>query len=490
MFLDPLYNLLNAAIGRKQDFEQLIESRDISRIKQQMDDHSLQISDAMREYNPKLHRINLREDKIIMDKKGNFKRKIKRWKLPVDYPKYINEVALVFIYGQPPKWGQTSEGTDDAFKAFNDLVRKTHFNAKLRQCKRIAGACTQSAMLFRVFRNEDGKADCQIKVLNPMKGDEIYTRWDQYDNIISMGWGYYLNEGGTTSYRFDLFTRDTIYHCKQGGIGGWDVVPEENLIGKIPLILFQQDKEWAGAEPLIYREEYIASRTADTNDYFADPMLILDADIVKNMPEKDDENKTLIKKSGESTQAAAGYLTWDSAPQSKKDEIEWLQNHILSKTFTPNIDFENMKSLSNVTGKALKQMMVLANIKASKHKETHDELLQRAGNLMRAIIGNVLDVSLASQCENLDLTHEFQDPFGEDIAEVIDNLTKAKDAGIVSTETAVEKSPLTDDPQREMERLAEDGEKRTAEQKDIFAQFRNEEEGLVVENEDDLNEAV
>ena len=31
---------------------------------------------------------------------------------------------------------------------------------------------------------------------------------------------------------------------------------------------------------MIYREEYIGSRTADTNDYFADPMLVLDADIL------------------------------------------------------------------------------------------------------------------------------------------------------------------------------------------------------------------
>lgn len=488
-FLDPLYHLLNAAIGRKQDFDQLIETRDISRIMQKMDSHSEQIAEAVREYYPKTHKINLREDKIILDKKGNFKRKIKRWKLPIDYPKYINEIALVFLYGKPVVWGQSSEGTDEAFAAFSKLVRDIRLNAKLRQCKRIAGACTQSAMLFRVFRNDEGKADCQIKVLNPLQGDEIYTRWDQYDNIISMGWGYYLTEGEDSVYHFDLFTKETIYHCRKSGLG-WEIAEEDNMIGKIPVILFQQEKEWAGAEPLIYREEYIASRTADTNDYFSDPMLILDADIIKNLPDKEDENKTLIKSGGESTQAAAGFLTWDNAPESKKEEIAWLQNHILSKTFTPNVDFENMKSLSNVTGKALKQMMILADIKASKHKETHDELLHRTGNLMKAIIGNVLDVSLKSQCDKLDLTHEFQSPFGEDMAEMIDMLTKAKDSGILSTESAVEKSPLTEDTQKEMDRLEEDGEKKAAEQRDIFAQYQNEDEGLVEDDEEQTKQAV
>lgn len=463
-------NLLNAAVGRKQDFDELVQSGDISRVMSKMDSRATETEIAMREYDPRLHLINKRADKIILDKNGNFKRKIKRWKLPVGYPKFINEIAVVFIYGQPVKWGQTSEGTDNAFKAFTNLLKHVHFDSKIRECKRIAGAETQSAMLFRVYRNDDGKADCQIRVLAKSKGDTIYSRWDQYENLISVGWEYYLTEGDNTVQHFDLFMPDTIYHCKKSSMG-WEITPEKNLIGKIPIILFQQEKEWAGVEPLIYREEYIASHTADVNDYFSDPMLVLDADIIKNMPDKDDENKTLIKKSGTSADAAASYLTWDSAPESKQKELEWLQNHILSKTFTPNIDFENMKSLSNVTGKALRQMMILANIKAAKRKDKHDELLDRVGNLCASIIGNVLNVQLKPECDKLVTTHEFQDPFGEDITETIKNLTTAKDSGIMATESAVEQNPLVKDPTREMQRLNEESEKSTQEQQDIFNQY-------------------
>ena len=130
------------------------------------------------------------------------------------------------------------------------------------------------------------------------------------------------------------------------------------------------------------------------------------------MPEKNDENKTLVKQGG-SAEAAASYLTWDNAPENKQKEIEWLQNHILSKTFTPNIDFDNMKSLSNVSGKALKQLMVLADIKAARHKEKHDELLDRFTNICIALIANVLDVSLKQQCDALVIAHEFQPPFDD-----------------------------------------------------------------------------
>ena len=110
--IDSFLNLLNAAIGRKQDFEQLIQSGDISRVLASMESKAEETAIARREYDPKKHLINRREDKIILDKDGNLKRKIKRWKLPIGYPVFINEIALVFIYGQPVKWGMASEKTD------------------------------------------------------------------------------------------------------------------------------------------------------------------------------------------------------------------------------------------------------------------------------------------------------------------------------------------------------------------------------------------
>lgn len=481
MIFQPFINAVNAAVGRQQEFEQLIKNKDIDRILSRMESHEAEVREAMEEYDPKQHKIMKREDKVILDKKGNFKRKIKRWKLPVDYPKFINEVALVFLYGKPVKWQQASEGTDEAFKAYTDLIDRVHFDAKVRQMKRYAGSETQSAMLFRVFRNDEGQPDCQIRVLARSKGDEIYSRFDQYENLVSIAWGYYVSvEDDKTEYRLDIFTPDVTYHCRKTGTG-WEVDPEQNLIGKIPIILCRQRKEWEGVEELIHREEYIASHTADVNDYFSDPQLVLNAEIIKNMPDKQDENKTWVIKDGTATSAAASYLTWDSAPASKQTELSWLQNHILSKTFTPNIDFENMKSLSNVTGKALKQMMVLANIKAQKHQETHDELMKRTSNLLKAIIGNVLDVSLKSQCDQLIVTHKFQEPFGEDTADTIANIAKAKDAGILSTESSVELSPLTTDPQRELERINEDTERAAANERDVFTQMQRAAEGTSAE---------
>lgn len=468
VLFDLFRNYINALTGNNQEFEQLLAAKDISAVKDKMQSRDRLIMPAMREYDTFSHDVMKREDKIITDKKGNFLRKEHVWKLPVPYPVYINEISLVFLYGRPVKWLQQSDGTDKAFGVFRDVIKRTRFDSKIRQCKRLAGAETESAMMFRVFKDEEGKPDVQIRVLARSKGDEVYTRFDQYENLTAAAWGYYVKEkGDNTTYHFDIYTKDTVYRCSKQNIG-WDVQEEANLIGKIPMIIFQQEKEWAGVERLMQREEHIASRTADVNDYFADPTEIISADVVKNMPEKKEAGKLLITNDKDGVDKAAKYLTWDSAPQSKKDELEWLQNHILSKSFTPNITLDTMKSISQLSAKALRTVMMLADIKASKHKERHDEMLDRTASLITAIIGNVLDVSLHAECENLTVGHEFQEPFGDDITDSLENVIRAVDAGILSLETATELNPLIKDHQTEMLRLKGEKEKKKEEQNAIF----------------------
>lgn len=467
-FLNVFTNYLNAIVGRKQEFDELLASRDISRIKEKMVTRGTVALNALNEYNPATHPVMSRPPKIITDKKGKFRETRDVWKLPIPYQQYINEIALVFMYGRPVKWTQTSEKTDEAFEKFQDVLARTRFDAKIRQCKRLAGKETESAMLFRVFKDENGQPDVQIRVLAKSKGDEIYYKFDQYENLLSVAWGYYVTEKeDKTVYHFDIFTPNVIYRCTQKSIG-WDVVPETNFIGKIPIILFQQECEWEGVQHLINREEYIVSRTADTNDYFADPIAIYNADVIKNLPDKDTPNKSLYANGKDGIQNAMAYVTWDTAPESKKNELELLEHHILSKSFTPNITLDTLKSISQLSAKALRTVMMLADIKAAKHKETHDELLDRTASLVKAIIANVLDVKLKSQCDELTVKHVWQEPFGDDIAEALSDITSAIDSGILSTETGIERNPLVSDVALEKQRIADERAEREKQQQSIF----------------------
>lgn len=468
-FFNLITNYFNSVVGRKQEFDELLAARDVSRIKEQMVSRAPKIAAAIREYDIATHQVMFRPDKIITDKSGKMRDKKPVWKLPIPYPKYINEIALMFMYGRPPKWTQTSENTDAAFERFQDVLKRTRFAAKIRQCKRLAGKETESAMLFRVFKDEDGNPDVQIRVLAKSKGDEIFVRWDQYENIISIAWGYNVREkNDRIVYHFDIFTPDVIYRCTKQSLG-WEVIPETNFIGKIPIILFQQEVEWDGVQHLINREEYIVSRTADTNDYFADPIAVYNADVIKNLPDKDTPNKSLFAKGDKGVQQAMQYVTWDAMPQSKKDELELLQTHILSKSFTPNITLDTLKQISQLSAKALRTVMMLADIKASKNKESHDELLDRTASLIKAIIGNVLDVSLKSQCDALEVEHVWQEPFGDDITQTLTDLSTAVDTGILSNETAIEHNPLVSDVALEKQRIANEKAEAVKQQQSLFA---------------------
>lgn len=459
-------NKFRSALGIDQTFDKLLENKDIDNLIRLMQDRSVDVEKALKEYDVKQHAIMSRADKIIKNAEGQTIRVEKQWKLPIPYQKFINEIALVFLYGQPVKFSQKSENTDKAFDAFKDLIKSLRFDSRIRECKRIAGAETESALLLHVFRNEDNKPEALLKVLAASKGDELKPLFDMYDRMTAFGRGYYLNDDGKARYHFDIFTKDQIFRCKKQDLG-WEVLPEANPIRKIPVIYFRQDTEHGDVQNLIEREEYIASLTADVNDYFASPAVVITADIWDNLPEKGEPGKLFVKNSKEGD---VSYLTVDSVPELKKMEVEYLQKQILSKSFTPNIDFDTMKGLTNISGKALKQMMILAEIKANKHKEYHDEMIDRFINVLIAAIANVLNIQLKGECANLIIDAQFQSPFGEDVAETIKNLIDSIDGGLMSEETGRELNPLVTDSAAETIRIEKERKAKRETEGEVFGQ--------------------
>jgi SPP1 family phage portal protein len=431
-----------------------------------MTDSRDRVSEAQKVYDQSRHSILRRKDRPVFGKKDpetgyrEFMRWEKKWKIPIPYARYINEMAIVFLYGRPLKWSQRSTGTDRAFEAFTDWMKRIRFDAKIRIAKRMAGAETQSAMLFHIYRNGEGKADLLVKILAAGFGDDIYFRKDQFDRLTAFARGYRLTEdGGRTVCHVDIYTKEKIYLCKKANFG-WDVDEQPNPAGKIPVILFEQETEFAGVEQMIERREWMASRLSDVNDSFSDPTLVLIGDSVTSLPGQEEERKAIhIKPGAVDSRVDVRYLTWDAASESKRLESEYLDRQILNRTFTPDISQEQIKGLSNLSGKALKQLMIQAGIKAEMRKETHDEYADRIGSLMKAIIGNVLDVRLKAECEKLDIGHEFQEPFGEDVEEVINNLVRTRNAGGMSEETFIEMNPVIKDAELEKRRIEKERER-------------------------------
>lgn len=452
--LTTIVNSLNAAFGRKQAFDDLLANKDIDRLIRQFQNRDDEVEKAINEYDVTKHKIMARPPKFKKNKRGEILGEVKQWKLPIPYQKYINEIALVFLYGQPLKFSLLTEEHKEAFSFFKDTLKNLRFDSRIRQAKRLAGAETESALLLHLYRNDENKPDALLKVLAKSKGDILRPLFDSFDRMIAFGRGYYVKHEGISVFYFDIYTKDKIYNCRKLDIG-WEVIEEKNPIGKIPVIYMRQEAEHADVQELIDREEYIASITADVNDYFASPAAKATADVIENLPDKGEPGKLFLLANKDSV---LEYLEIESAPELKKQELDYLEKQILNKSFTPKIDFESMKGLSNTSAKALKQMMVLAEIKAKKHQEVHDELIDRFINLIKAAIANVLDIKLAGQVKDMIIDHSFQSPFAEDVVEIINNLIKSVEVNLMSEETAREMHPLISDSTAENERVEKERE--------------------------------
>jgi hypothetical protein len=458
--LNTIRNEVKAAVGYQQTFTELLDSKDVSRAVSMMHDCSIQAAKNLLEYDISSHKINEREDRAVYDKKGNFLRWSKRWKIPIPYQQFINEVALVFLYGRPVKWSQLSEGTDEAFENYTNLLEEIRFNSHVREAKRAAGAEGVSAILYHVYKDAENKPRLLLNVLSKKNKDDIYIIKDQYKRLKAFAWGYYLTDSGNkTVYHIDIYTADTIYRAKRASVG-WEVEVSANPIGKIPVLVFEQEVEHEGVQPMIERTEALTSTDADVNDRFANPAMVATAEILNSLPKAEEEAKLYILKNG----GRVEYLTWDQASESKSNEYERLDKHILSKSFTPNIDFDNMKSLGNLSAKAIRKLMLLAIIKAEKRKETHDGYMNRHASLMLAIMGNVLDYKNKAKYEALKLGHEFQEPFGDDVSDTLNDVLKQYGAGGMSTQTMLELSYLIKNAKKEADLIKAEQQERMEQQ--------------------------
>jgi hypothetical protein len=448
-----LLNQVKATAGYQQSFEELLSNKDVARAIAMMKDYSEEALKNLTEYNEAEHNVMKRRDKPIFIK-GVYKGTRKKWKLPISYQKYINEISVSFLLGKEPLWLNNSQEEElaDYYKNFVDLVNEIKLNSRLKEAKRMSGAEGSCALLFHIYR-ENNESKIRLKVLCRKYGDEILAIKDQYGKMQSFAWSYYLTEDNNQTVKHvDIYTSEKIYRCKRKPLG-WDVKEVENFLGKIPCILFEQEKEWDGQQPLIGRIEDMESKEADINDKFANPALVATEEIINDLPDrnKDEANLFILKNGG-----SVSYLTMNEASESKENQFKRLDKHILTKSFTPDLDPEKLKELGNISGKTLEKIMFLGKMKADKRKETWDDYMERIANILKAFLGNIANIKDKEKYDKLIIGHEFQDLFTADGSDVIADLSKQFNDGALSRKTYLERSYLISNAQAENERLKED----------------------------------
>ena len=443
--LTQFRNMVLNATGARRDFLTLIADRDITKAIGMMQDRDKEVDEAIKEYNPITHPVMKRPDKK--------RRKMEPYiteKLPRARQRYINEVELFFLLGGPLKWSK-EEGDDEAFKLFNDFINDHYIDSKLRKLKRLAGAETEASMVFRLFKNEEGKMDVDVFIAARSTGYKLRPLFDQYGNLIAYAYGYTIRESTGDVEHWDILTPDNTFSCAKGATG-WVVDTYQNPTKKINSLYARQAKAWDGVEARLIREEKLDSKIADTNNYFADPIATATADVVKLMNSNNQSERIgqLIQLAGK--ESSFGYVNPPQNSETRRDEMANLRDSILFDSFTPDFSFERMKGLGSLSGVAIRNAMVLGYVKREKNIEAWKEYVDRMRNIIIAILIQ-LNPNKGEMLKKLKVTFEFPEPFASDRRELWASIANVYKSGLISLEEAVKMLAFTKAPEEEIERI-------------------------------------
>ena len=421
------------------------------------------------EYDIKLHAINdtsIRPNKVITMDSGTMQSPVTR--IPVPYQKKIVELATTFLLGNPvtisakPLNDTETNMLNMLTKVWND--NKLDYEGqklaesvfRLTECAELWYAEEAPPDYWKGTPIEGSKTRLRYMLLSRLKGDALYPVFNSKGDMIAFGRQYTLRVNGEPEMHFDIYTdTQNYFSVKQtstGAASGWDVKPEVNILGKIPVVYYYKKyTEWHDVQPMIDRYEKSVSNHGDNNDYFGSPMIVVKG-AIKGFAKKGEAGKLLELENG----AEAAYLESNTAPESIKLEQDNLKDLIHDMSDTPHISFEEVQGIGKLSGIALKLLFMGAHMKASKNETVIGLGFQRRLNFLKTALTKIsvkLEPALAMSVKPV--FDFFLPKDDEAYVNMLNVATGAK--ATLSQKTAVGLSPLVSDPDAELADILSEG---------------------------------
>lgn len=306
-----------------------------------------------------------------------------------------------------------------------------------------------------------GTKRARCRILSPVLGDGLFPVFDGFGDLIYFARSYKTKPDFIADpdakdeevEKLTIYTKAEIAHFEKDGDVWIPKSLEKHSYGKIPVIYYEQkETPWGIVQPAINRLETLLSNFADTVDYNGAPILAATGTIL-GMAERGERGKTMQLKEG----AKLEYVTWDQAPDAIKLELDTLVNFIYTCTQTPDISTKGMADLAIKSGVGFDRVFIDAQLAARNViAGGYGECTQRDINLVKAIAQNVIDTSLAKV--KLNITFHIPEFKVNDQRETVDTVSVAYQSGLVSQETAVALSGLTDDAGEEYLRITKEAD--------------------------------
>ena len=160
---------------------------------------------------------------------------------------------------------------------------------------------------------------------------------------------------------------------------------------------------------------------------------------------------------GNVIEADLDVISWDRAPEALKLEFETGKGLIYGLTDTPDLSFDNVKGIGNISGIALKLMFLGPILKAKEGEGDYQIAISRIINLMKAGISNITNTGLSSKMKDIRVDVKFTSVLPENLKEIIEILSEATGGkAIMSQKTAVTHNPLIEDNSEELSNIEEE----------------------------------
>lgn len=445
----------------------------VATIREQSKD-AAKILEYLKEYKEKDRGLRDTQVGVIQKDKtvgtGEKAKVVKGVRIPINFAKKIVTTATAFEVGKPVTLIPSED--NNLSKLLYQIWKVNRIDSKIKNLVTLKKAETQSAIQFYVvdLKPESILNKILIKIGLGVQKKEIKSKvLNNKDGIMTP---YFDSKGDMTLFMWEYKAKDSVIGKELNHVEIWDFQkyhylndasgkmayasnPLPHGFDRIPIVYVNQDEpEWFDVKEMIDRIEVSISKLGASNDYSAYPLLQIFGEI-NSLPNKDDDGKVLrfpikVDENGKEHHGKAEFLTAANAVESSKLELESLKAFIYSISHTPDLSFDNVKGLGTVSAVALKLLFLDAVIKATMNEGENRTMIERIINIIVSGIVNTTNTTLAKEAQSLYFDIIFNSIIPEDIQTATDIIKGLKEAGLMSTQTAIKLIDMVENPEEEL----------------------------------------
>ena len=447
---------MNEKPATQEDFKQGITPINIEPYKKQYDVKEHAIFQDKHKYPDQsiLIPITDEEGNPMLDANGKERfrksyRALNRVGLP--YQKRIVDIATMFQTAIPYKY--TAEDSP-LFTAFQEVIKSNKMSFSDSKICTEVKRYTQVAELWYPEEEENEKYGVpskfllRHKILSPEKY-KLYPRFDDNNNLISFAVESTTKEGEIV---FQAFTAEFIYTFTTKN-GQTTTKVKKNIIGKIPVVLYQQDKpEWDAVQHLIEIAEVQRTYFSESNRKFGEPILMIAGKVEGKMSGNNTGGKVFEVKDGGNVQ----FVVPPNANESFDKEMSMNRRDIHEFSHTPDLSDEFYAGKGNMlSGVGRKLAWLPAHLKVKDNEAIFIPALQRRINIILAFLSKMY-LPFEKELKDIDITPIIT-PFDiDDDTEMIRTLMEANGGKpLLSQREAMQRFGITD-PEAQLQQIKDE----------------------------------